>query len=123
MSLFDADPGPDAADVAGQPLAARMRPVTLDQLVGQEHVLGERSALRRAIEEGRPHSMIFYGPPGTGKTTLARLVALHGDAAFDELSAVEDGRKQACEVIARAQVQLGKASWREKLSTSDVAET
>src|SRR3712207_2841399 len=106
MSLFDADPGPDAADVAGQPLAARMRPVTLDQLVGQEHVLGEGSALRRAIEEGRPHSMIFYGPPGTGKTTLARLVATHANAAFEELSAVEAGRKEVREVIGRAEERL-----------------
>jgi putative ATPase len=106
VSLFDAEPGPNAADVAGQPLAARMRPATLDELVGQEHVLGQGSALRRAIDEGRPHSMIFYGPPGTGKTTLARLVATHANAAFEELSAVEAGRKEVREVIARAQERL-----------------
>src|SRR5829696_3243686 len=99
VSLFDAEPGAEALDVAGQPLAARMRPTTLDEMVGQEHVLGEGSALRRAIEEGRPHSMIFYGPPGTGKTTLARLVATHASAAFEERSAVEAGRKEVREVI------------------------
>jgi putative ATPase len=105
MSLFDAEPGAPSA-VGGQPLAARMRPTTLDQVVGQEHVLGERSMLRRAIEEGRPHSMIFYGPPGTGKTTLARLVATHANAAFEELSAVDAGRKEVREVIARAVERL-----------------
>jgi putative ATPase len=106
VSLFDADPGGHPVDAAGQPLPARMRPATLDELVGQQHVLGEGSVLRRAIEEGRPHSMIFYGPPGTGKTTLARLVASHANAAFEELSAVEAGRKEVREVIARAQERL-----------------
>ena len=60
---------------AEAPLAVRMRPRTLDELVGQEHLLGEGSTLRTAIETGEPHSMILYGPPGTGKTTLARIVA------------------------------------------------
>ncbi|MEA2481205.1 MAG: putative ATPase [Thermoleophilaceae bacterium] len=105
MSLFDAEPGP-ASRAMQQPLPARMRPTTLDELVGQEHVLGEGAALRRAIEEARPHSMILYGPPGTGKTTLARMVAQHANAAFEELSAVEAGRKEVREVIARAQERL-----------------
>ena len=67
--LFEAEePGPrsDAGDVSGQPLAARMRPASLGEFVGQEHLLGRGSALRTAIEDGRPHSMILYGPPGTG---------------------------------------------------------
>src|SRR4051794_41821049 len=68
-----------------------MRPRTLDELVGQAHVLGEGSALRTAIEQGRPFSMVLYGPPGTGKTTLARIVASAADAAFEELSAVQAG--------------------------------
>src|SRR3954465_11740755 len=117
MSLFDAEPGTggpgpvDPTQPAGpvdptQPLAARMRPATLGEVVGQDHVLGEGSMLRRAIEEGRPHSMIFYGPPGTGKTTLARLVATHAQAAFEELSAVQVGSKDVRAVIARAQERL-----------------
>ena len=93
--LFDAGDTADtsaeqarAAAEAGGPLAARMRPRTLDAFVGQEHLLGPGSALRSAVESGHPHSMVLYGPPGTGKTTLARLVAEHADAAFEELSAV-----------------------------------
>ncbi|HEY4427405.1 MAG TPA: replication-associated recombination protein A [Solirubrobacteraceae bacterium] len=85
-----------------RPLAARMRPRTLDEFVGQGHLLGEGSALRTAIEQGRPHSMVLYGPPGSGKTTLARMVAEHSGAAFEELSAVQAGRAEVREVIERA---------------------
>jgi putative ATPase len=92
----------DEGGGAGGPLAARMRPRSLEEFVGQEHLLGPGSALRTALEDGRPHSMILYGPPGTGKTTLARLAADHADAAFEELSAVEAGRAEVREVIARA---------------------
>ena len=81
------------------PLAQRLRPRTLDELVGQEHVLGEGSALRTAIEQGRPFSMVLYGPPGTGKTTLARIVAASADAAFEELSAVNAGKAEVRGVI------------------------
>src|SRR5215211_7762093 len=84
------------------PLAARMRPRTLDELVGQEHVLGEGSALRTAIEQGRPFSMVLYGPPGSGKTTLARIVAAAAEAAFEELSAVNAGKAEVRGVIERA---------------------
>jgi putative ATPase len=79
-----------------------MRPTTLDELVGQPTLLQHGSALRRAIEEGRPHSMILHGPPGSGKTTLARLVATASDAAFEEESAVEAGRAEVRKVIERA---------------------
>ena len=80
-----------------------MRPRALDEVVGQDHLLSEGSALRTALEQGVPHSMILFGPPGTGKTTLARLVAHHADHAFEELSAVQAGRAEVREVMARAQ--------------------
>ena len=76
---------------------------SLGEFVGQEHLLGRGSALRTAIEEGRPHSMILYGPPGTGKTTLARLLAVNARAAFEEASAVNAGRAEVRAVIERAQ--------------------
>ncbi len=87
---------------AEAPLAVRMRPRSLDELVGQEHLLGEGSTLRTAIESGEPHSMVLYGPPGTGKTTLARIVASAARGAFEEESAVNAGRAQVRAVIERA---------------------
>src|SRR5262249_5409630 len=101
--LFDPpDKRPDHQPPADGPLAARMRPQTLDEFVGQEHLLGAGSALRASLESGRPHSMVLYGPPGAGQTTLARPGAQHADAAFEELSAVQAGRPEVREVIARA---------------------
>ncbi|MQA74560.1 MAG: AAA family ATPase, partial [Solirubrobacterales bacterium] len=84
------------------PLAVRMRPHTLDELVGQQHLLAEGSTLRTAIERGEPHSMVLYGPPGSGKTTLARIVANAARGAFEEESAVNAGRAEVRAVIARA---------------------
>src|SRR5437588_4614271 len=85
-----------------QPLAVRLRPQSLDEFVGQTHLLGPGSALRTAIEEGRPHSMILYGPRGSGKTTLARIVAASARAAFEELSAVQAGRAEVRGIMERA---------------------
>ena len=89
------------------PLAVRVRPRSLDELVGQQHVLGEGSALRRAIEEDRPPSMILFGPPGTGKTTIARIVAERTGALFEELSAVSARVDDVRAVITRARDRLG----------------
>src|SRR3954449_997872 len=100
--LFDPPEEEPADEPLDGPLAARMRPRRLDEFVGQEHLLGEGSALRTSLESGAPHSMVLYGPPGTGKTTLARLAAQHASAAFEELSAVNAGRAEVREVIARA---------------------
>jgi putative ATPase len=103
--LFELDDGPrgrTGVPAAEQPLAARIRPATLAEVVGQEHLLGAGSALRVALEEGRPHSMILYGPPGTGKTTLARLLARNARAAFEEASAVNAGRQEVRDVLERA---------------------
>jgi putative ATPase len=89
------------------PLPQRVRPRSLDELVGQRHVLGDGSALRLAIEGDRPPSMILYGPPGVGKTTLARIVAETTGAAFEELSAVSARVDDVRGVLQRARDRLG----------------
>lgn len=85
------------------PLAERMRPKTLDDYVGQSHLMASGSVFRKLIESGNIHSMIFWGPPGTGKTTLARLIATQHQRPFFQLSAIESGVKEVRETIEKAQ--------------------
>src|SRR5580698_7209553 len=84
------------------PLAERLRPQTLSQLVGQQHLTGKGSILRTAIEQGKVPSMILWGPPGTGKTTIANIIANSLQAAFYTLSAISSGVKEVREVIQEA---------------------
>ncbi len=90
------------------PLAARLRPRTIDDVVGQEHLVGPGKALRRLVEQDRLTSAIFWGPPGTGKTTLALAVAGSTRRVFEQLSAVNAGVKDVREVIERARQRLGE---------------
>ena len=99
MDLFDRAA---ATDPSGKPLAERVRPRRLEDFVGQEHVLGPGTALRRAIQADQLPSLILWGPPGSGKTTLARLVAQHTGAEFVSFSAVLGGVKEIREIVAAA---------------------
>ncbi len=85
------------------PLAARMRPRNLDEVVGQQHLLAPGRSLRSAIEQQAPHSLVFWGPPGTGKTTLAKIIAANADCHFVELSAVTAGVKEIRAVVGEAE--------------------
>ena len=119
MSVVDPDQpsllGPDLPSPASRtapigPLADRMRPRTLAEIVGQERLTAPGAPLRAAIESGQPHSLILWGPPGVGKTTIARAIAASSDASFEQLNAVTDGIKDLRAVIERAEQrqQMGR---------------
>ncbi|MEK6245743.1 MAG: AAA family ATPase, partial [Pseudomonadota bacterium] len=129
MSLgSDLFPGPEGAlHTASKqavhpaaPLAERLRPRSLGEIVGQKHLLGPGKPLRVAFESGTPHSMILWGPPGSGKTTLARLMALDFDAEFIALSAVLSGVKDIREAVLRAERSLATNGRRTILFVDEV---
>ena len=94
------------------PLASRLRPTTLDEVVGQEHIVGKDKLLYRAIKADKLTSVIFYGPPGTGKTTLAKVIANTTSASFTQINATVAGKKDMEEVVKEAQDRLGMAKKR-----------
>src|ERR1700740_3804900 len=110
--LFDLPSTDDSADWQGRgsglpaPLAVRMRPVSLDEVVGQSHLLAPGSPLRRLVEGSGAASVILYGPPGTGKTTLASLISQATGRRFEALSALSAGVKEVRAVIEKARVAL-----------------
>src|SRR5689334_8667500 len=103
MSLFSSLPRPEKPVDLSQPLAQRMRPRSLDEVVGQEHLLAPGKPLRVQIERDDPGSIIFWGPPGVGKTTLAQIIARVTKAEFLEFSAVLSGIKEIKQVMADAE--------------------
>lgn len=113
MQLFSSEP-------VAQPLAARLRANTLDEYVGQQHILAVGKPLREALQQGALHSMIFWGPPGVGKTTLARLLAQVSDAHFITLSAVLSGVKEIREAVQEAKQQSAQYSRRTILFVDEV---
>ena len=102
------------------PLAARIRPATLDEVVGQEHIIGKGRLLRRAIQADKLGSLIFYGPPGTGKTTLARVIANTTSAEFVQLNATTSGKKDMEEAVRAAKDRLGMYGMRTILFIDEI---
>lgn len=108
------------ADAHYRPLAARMRPLNIDEYVGQEHILGVGKPLRKALERGQLHSMILWGPPGVGKTSLAQLITHHMDAEFIPLSAVFSGVKDIRAAVSAAQVERQRSGRKTVLFVDEV---
>ena len=122
MSLGNEPQGKDLFGKAlpAAPLAEKLRPRSLDEIVGQKHLLGPGKPLRIAFESGQPHSMILWGPPGSGKTTLARLMAIAFDAEFIALSAVLSGVKDIREAVVAAERSLAEHGRRTILFVDEV---
>ena len=116
--LFDT--GEEAHRRGAQPLAARMRPVTLEEFVGQQHFLGEGKLLRRLLEADRLGSVLFYGPPGTGKTSLARLLAAGSASRYRQRSAVTCGVKEVREELQQARDHLSTTGHRTLLFIDEI---
>ena len=119
MELFD-QPGSSPGPTPPGPLADRMRPRTLDEVVGQEHLLGPGRVLRTALERGELHSMILWGPPGSGKTTLASLMARIAGARFVTFSAVLSGVKEIRQVVAEADAERARGRRRTILFVDEI---
>ncbi|MGL4900101.1 MAG: AAA family ATPase, partial [Shewanella sp.] len=103
-----------------RPLAARMRPRTISEYIGQAHLLGEGQPLRQALEAGRAHSMMLWGPPGTGKTTLAELIAHYSNAHVERISAVTSGVKDIRAAIEQAKAIASSRGQRTLLFVDEV---
>ena len=114
------EPAREKRRAASMPLAARMRPRTLEEFTGQGHILGPGKLLRRMIEADRLTSVIFYGPPGTGKTTLAHLIAATTNCHFVEMNAAAVGVKEVREVLTEAKARLGDTSQRTVLFLDEI---
>ena len=105
MDLFDYMR--ETAKEKESPLASRMRPTTLEEVVGQQHIIGKGKLLYRAIKADKREFLIFYGPPGTGKTTLAKVIANTTSASFTQINATVAGKKDMEAVVKQAQDDLG----------------
>ena len=118
MDLFDLHR--EEVKTKEEPLAARMRPETLDDVVGQEHIIGPGRLLYRAIKADKLGSIIFYGPPGTGKTTLARVIANTTSANFSQVNATTAGKKDLAAVVEQAKESLGRFGHRTILFIDEI---
>ena len=120
MTLFDQLSTNQTAPLSYSPLAERMRPASLEEFIGQQHLVGEGKILQRIIEEDRLHSLIFWGPPGSGKTTLAKIIAKKTSAKFISFSAVTSGIKQIKEVMEVARFELKEQARRTILFIDEI---